>query len=94
MCRARADATPRGFSPYISYSESFEANEDASVWTFKIKDGESYPSAEAGFGDLQRVITEARNVENALLTYNSSAPLVNELRRLAKADEAEVSEEE
>jgi hypothetical protein len=64
--------------------------ENTRPWTFKIKDGESYPSAESGLGDLQRVINEARNVENALLSYNSSAPLVNQLRDL----KGEVSEEE
>jgi hypothetical protein len=62
-----------------------EAAEDDAKYRFKLKDGAEYPLTGI-YGGIQNVIAEARNVENALFAYNRSAPLVNQLRKLAKPE--------
>ncbi len=75
-----------------AFEEASTDGERVSVYSYKLKDGAEYPSTDR-FGGVNRVMTEANNVREALVAYAENAKLMNELREITKVEEAEESDE-
>ena len=74
------------------FEEASVDGADSRTYNYKLKDDAKYPGV-ASYAGIRRVLSEGRDLEDAVIEYGQSANLINELRRIEAKSEAEETEE-